>query len=103
MARLNDAWPDLNLARRIAQLQPTDLYARSSFRSSGSNFQSRPLGGHTSACRLFLAVIFPGQPTERAYASWPSARRRLARSSAALAFAKPAAYIGIAIEVAGLS
>ena len=22
---LNDAWPDLNLARRIAQLPPTDL------------------------------------------------------------------------------
>ena len=80
-----------------------DQYGALLFQIGGQQLSVAPLGGHSSASRLFLAVIFPGQPTERAYARWPSARRWLARSSAALAFAKPAAYIGIAIEVAGLS
>ncbi len=60
MARLIDVRPDFDPHAWITQLPPTDqriCTTRSCFRSSGSNFQSRPLGGHSSLSRLFLAVI----------------------------------------------
>jgi hypothetical protein len=62
MARLNDAWPDFDPQAWIAHPPPMDQYGALLFQIGGQQLSVAPLGGHSSASRLFLAVTFPREP-----------------------------------------